>query len=389
MRYARNSPSIALLSLKTVAQAGLLVVLCSLILALLRIHDSRAAVRYAAELALQDSDGSLAIGPTMNRETAQHLSAREFSAWPCRTPGDDLQRHFRVGETHRSLIKGALIARPTHPVRERSRTIAFVFEMQVSHVIEQAEAGRIVEVRYFDWVRRAKIVTTASPLRIDLGPPGTRLLRDLPFADPNSGIVVAPVRATAEAILAKGARRVAADASSRAYLEQDVLSGRWVRMAHADGVGVEWIEPLRWRPTITQSAELFARPLAAPTAMLQPNDPSKRGRPGPLALIAQFVDPSMSLLYEDEKMRFLRAEPEDQRHQVYRIRRLAEDRAPASDKQGQLQGNLRYDRERGIIGSAELSIPMELLMPARDGLLFEQSFEGAPSLQISYYGDLR
>jgi hypothetical protein len=96
---------------------------------------------------------------------------------------------------------------------------------------------------------------------MDLGPPDRPLFNELPFSERFVGTRRVNAGPVAEAILAEDAEAVAADPASKAFWEISPLSGKTVRIAYADGVTVESIEPVNCDLTVPECYFLLRMPV--------------------------------------------------------------------------------------------------------------------------------
>jgi predicted double-glycine peptidase len=176
---------------------------------------------------------------------------------------DRVRATLKVGRTYLVRAKGGFVAAGTHTDyhgRRRAVHLAYAFETTFSRTIEQNDGERIVELRRFARIWAVTLLSTEE-LTLDLGPPGEPLLETLQGIEPHEGIRRVVPRRVAEAILRTPAEAVVEDPAARAFWESDPLSGKTIRLAYVDGVGVESIQPVGCTLTAADCSYLFRAPV--------------------------------------------------------------------------------------------------------------------------------
>jgi len=289
------------------------------------------------------------------------------------------------------VVKGGLIGRLKEKDygKERRSTVAYAFEMLYRRMIESNDGYRVVERRCYEYVRMAKIVSPEQDLRCDLGPPGATVLDAIQFPAPGAGIIVAPVRQVAETILSSGVLRVAKNESSRAFLEQDALSGKTVRLAYVDGVGVEAIAPLDWRPTVAHARYLLTEPVLAGCYFMRGQNAKEAATwKVNIAQLASFLDPTV--FFDAEESVVVKPSENGAPNQYSILRPFLDcgEESIASDDRRlspcALIGTFTWDPIHNQIASATVTWQVRTLVSDREQLLFEDDFQDWPVLTVSY-----
>jgi hypothetical protein len=382
--FARKPNPLAIA--KTVVQVAMLVGLGIVVAAVLWIHDSRASSRYFAENAEVAQELLTDMGPVIDRQDIRRWYGEDFPKTPFVNSAEHLKRALPPGAMHEILLKGSVLARLPKRENGPATCIAYVFEMRFFRIIESNDGQRVVEVRFIDRIRRAKIVTLQQGLAIDLGRPADPILGGIRFPTEEFGMTVAPVEEVARAILADGAEEVIAESSSRAFIEEDYLSGRWVRLTFVDGTGVEAVEPIDWQLSYDETAFLFAQPLMA-AKMFLPNRNRRQPRVVEINQLAGFFEPGLGLGAADELFLVRHAGDRTTPLREYEMLRSANvfDGRAGDAVPGRCFGKLRYNPKTRLLESAELLWPMNEVIRMRNKLLFEYGFQPSPELHLSYH----
>jgi hypothetical protein len=299
-----------------------------------------------------------------------------------------------VGQTYEVLVKGGLTGRLPDKAYGPMRRgyLAYMFEMRYQRWIESNDGYRIVERRTYGSVRMAKILSPVD-MSLELGPPDALPLDDLACPEPGTGIAVAAVCPVAEAMLGGGAKAVADEPTSRGFLEQDLLSGKSVRLTYIDGVGVSSLEPLGWTLTKPVAAHLFSQTILPPP--LPTSDPLGRELVDFAVLPAQFtafLDPTRFLLDQHEiAIRSVAGINESGVGYELSLRpwdRDANGYAGPEDRSRAVipLGRLQYDPDRKIVIRALIEWPLYALHLSDDRLCFEGDYQKPPVLTVQYYG---
>jgi len=331
------------------------------------------------------------------------VSRSEFWAMAPQTPaanaplvGDPerIKALLPAGSTYDVLVKGGFVAqRKDNTCGGRPRThVAYAFEMSYQRVIESNDGHRIVERRSFGTVRMAKILSTADDMSLQFGPPDGLVLEDIQFPGPGAGIVAAPVRPVAEAMLGSGVETVMNCNASLALLEEDPLSGKSVRLTYVDGIGIESVEALGWSFTGSQLFFLFCQPVLSsdllpgqncteldPSRLSPFSDPTKLPHSGSAVLLEAFAASDGNVC----GCRVLRIPFE-----VYGEDGSA---SPTSDQIRSAAtpiGALQYDPDWMFVTQATLNWRFMDLEVSPDRLLFESrfnDFQSEPTFTVHYH----
>lgn len=328
------------------------------------------------------------------RETSSFWN--EFlPAMPALSDRDRIMVSLPEGYRCSVLVRGALAGRSAEPHYGPATGchVAYLFEMRYQRAIERNDGRTIVERRTYESVRFAKIVAPL-PMRMEPGSPEVSRLGRIAFPDPGAGITVAPVGPVAEALLGQNAEAIADCPASRAFLEQDLLSGKSVRLTYVDGIGVASLEPLGWTLTKPVAVELFGAAVLPPL-LFGPD--SRDRRPGassaPMVCLTGFLDPTQSP--NTAYRAHLAIGPAERDGESRGVELMLEEPAPEagevdSDAEGPTSGNirlghLRYDPEANCVTDASIAWPMNILCRTTSRLLFEQDFPASTRLTVQYH----
>ena len=336
------------------------------------------------------------------------VSRSEFWAMAPQTPaanaplvGDPerIKALLPAGSTYDVLVKGGFVAqRKGNACGGRPRPhMAYAFEMSYRRVIESNNGHRIVERRSFGAVRMAKILSEADGMSLQFGPPDGLVFDGIQFPGPGVGIVAALVRPVAEAMLGLGAEMVVSGDASLALLEEDPLSGKSVRLAYVDSVGIESVEALGSPLTGAQLLSFFSQPVLSSdllpgqnardrlcttldTIRLIPfSDPSRRPRADSKVLLDSFAACDGNL----RGCRILQIPFET--HDEETSLPLASDQICAIATP---MGVVHYDPEGTFVTQATLYWRLTDLEVSLDRLLFEggfREFQSVPTLTVHYH----
>lgn len=350
-------------------------------------HTRRMTLARDEEMAQRLDDGR--YGTFRTQPVSRADFAAEAPSWhrllnslPASSNREQVMSAVPVGRSYEVLVNGGVTGRspdmfyrPMH-----RRYMAYMFEMRYQRTIESNNGCRIVERRTYGSVRTAKILSSAG-VNLKLPPPDVVRLDCLDYPEAGGGIAVAPVRPVAEAILERGATAVVDDSTSRAFLEQHLLSGKSVRLTYVVGVGMSSIEPLGWTLTKSVAAHLFTQTVLPPP--LPTSD--SLGRPLtdfilPPAEFTAFLDPTQFFSSGCTREIGLRVVPGVNESGVacelsllpgtsipelpYAVREYR--RSPAVPL-----GRLQYDPHLKTITRALIEWPRDALRISHDQLLFE------------------
>jgi hypothetical protein len=380
------------------AQAGALVSLVFTVAAALCLRHTRAAAMTRQEElaeAVQESLYGVLRVPSVSRAAF----AAESPMWGSRlesAPAVADARQVKLimpeGQVCEVVVKGGLTGRLKDRGSQYHTCVAYAFEMRYQGLVESNDGRRIVERRDYGNVRMAKLLSLVADMRLELGEPDAPLLDELSgCSDPGSGIAVASVGLVAKAILSGDTEAVTGCPASRAFLEEDLLSGKSVRLNHTDGVGVTAIEPVGWTLTRAVAAYLF-RQTIVPLPLLHDSSRCESAEfVVPSDHLGAFLDPSRWLDREDwigiaAPTKAYDASPGCQLF----LRPWSRARwGPHSDSHRPRTavvplGQLQYDPIRKIVTNATVRWPLPALMSAHDRLLFETDFAEPPLLTVQY-----
>jgi hypothetical protein len=159
---------------------------------------------------------------------------------------DRIRETLRVGKTYEIVIKAGLDARVEDKAWgfKQVTNLAYAAEMAIERVVESNDGRRVVELRRFVKSRNVKLLCDVEGVVIELGTPGMLLLGALDAVLPGTTAAFTFATPIVETPLGYGARGAAQAKAAKAVAHVDTLSGKAVRIAYVDGVGVESIEPV-------------------------------------------------------------------------------------------------------------------------------------------------
>jgi hypothetical protein len=387
-------PSVAVGVLKNAFQAALLMSLALGVVGILWNHELGTAETIRRQSRDEQGVVQVASGASLSRSELTRFGGE--SALPdfpnAAGSPEQVKTLLREGTIYEVTVKGGLVARPIGKgyAQLPQRSVAYMFEMKYCSTIEKNDGIRIVERRWFESIRMAKIVSQAVDMSLDLKPGGELVLDRIDFPDPDAGIVLAPASDVAGVMLATGVRSVVSDPSSRTFLEQDVMSGRSVRLTHLDGVGVESVEALDQALTDTQTCFLFSQPVL-PGAVL----PVREANGTTTAIVglpqlSAFLEP---LRIPDQEIVAVIESPgsgvspgsDFSVHRVSREYGTPDGEVDPAAAERTPMGMIRYDSARGIVTSASFNWMVRDLDLADDRLFFERDFGEEAALTVHYH----
>lgn len=358
-----------------------------------------------AMLATQKIGGAPSEGPTPSHPAVadgQEVRRADLDSAPkSPAPLDDpgrIRETLREGKTYSVVVKAGLEARAEDKAWWRKEVIhlAYLAEMQVDRTIESNDGRRVVELRHFVTSRNAKLLCDVEDASIDLGAPGALVLGAISYLKPEAGIAVTLAKPVADAILRRGAREVARSQATRAFARVDSLSGKKVRIAYVDGVGVESISPVG----CTLSAE--ERDFVMGMAILSDcyiwdlkKAPGERWDVDG-GQLSGLIDPSLRGSTEGTIGLVREADGREggRPHATLRIEggTLAIDASDASRRRiGSFSpaGTLRFSLVDNVVERASLTGRFALDEVSTDHILFETSFKARPTLTVEYSCSVR
>ncbi len=310
---------------------------------------------------------------------------------------DRVKRLLRPGTSYHILLKGGFATTATdldYPLSGLSGQVGLVFAFEVSatRTVESNDGRRIVEVLDFHRAVAVKLLADVDEMRLELGDPGTGLLKGIHRAVCRRGDSSLPVELVAGAILGEGGTAVSEDPAAKALGALEPLSGKRVRLTYLDGSGVLAVEPIGCALSAADCEFLLLWPALADSYSL----PEMEIAPGlawsvDAGQLGRFLDPSFRWAPSGDVLvqRTGTVRRGGKRYAVLRIHGrdlLLVPLFPWRHCQSRFTptGTLWCSLEDGLVEVATLEGPLKLSIPGHDHLLTGVLFSTTARLRVSY-----
>ena len=316
-------------------------------------------------------------------------------------PMDDparIKETLREGKTYSVVLKAGLDARAEDKAWWRKEVVhlAYVAEMQIDRSIESNDGRRVVELRRFVVSRNAKLLCDVEDVSIDLGAPGALVLGALSYLQPGAALAATLAKPVAESILREGSQEVARSETAKAFAHVDSLSGKAVRIAYVDGVGVESITPVGCSLDAEEQDFIFNTAILSDCYVWDLKKAVGDRWEVDGAQLAGFIDPSLRGVTEGS-IKFIRdADGRDGGRPFAALRieggTLRVDSSDASRRRiGSFtpEGTLRFSLADKVVERATLTGRFAIDEVSTDHILFETSFKSRPTLKLEYSCEVR